>query len=42
MKPAGVALRDSKDPKRSTLFFNHTEWKAFIEGVKLGEFDQKK
>jgi hypothetical protein len=38
-KPRGVALRDSKDPTKKTLFFDHEEWKAFIQGAKKGEFD---
>ncbi|MBI2476379.1 MAG: DUF397 domain-containing protein [Candidatus Taylorbacteria bacterium] len=39
MKEQGVALRDSKDEHRKTLFFTHNEWTAFIKGVKGGEFD---
>jgi hypothetical protein len=39
IKPQGVALRDSKDPGRKTLFFNQREWEAFVQGVKDGEFD---
>lgn len=35
----GVALRDSKDHNKKTLFFNHDEWKAFLLGVKHGQFD---
>lgn len=38
-KPEGVAVRDSKDPSKTTLFFTHDEWKAFVKGVKGGEFD---
>jgi hypothetical protein len=38
-KPEGVALRDSKDADKTTLFFNHNEWEAFLKGVKAGEFD---
>jgi hypothetical protein len=41
IKPEGVALRDSKDPTKSTLFFDHDEWKAFTQGVKAGDFDSK-
>lgn len=37
-KPEGVAVRDSKDPDKSTLFFTHDEWTAFINGAKGGEF----
>mgnify|MGYP003419967893 FL=1 len=38
VKEEGVALRDSKDPSKKTLFFNHDEWKAFIKGANTGEF----
>lgn len=34
-----VQVRDSKDPSDTTLTFSHEEWEAFIEGVKVGEFD---
>lgn len=34
-----VAVRDSKDISQATLVFDKDEWKAFIEGVKVGEFD---
>jgi hypothetical protein len=30
---------DSKNPDGSVLIFSHTEWQAFVAGVKLGEFD---
>lgn len=39
VKSEGVAVRDSKDPNKETLFFTSDEWKAFISGVKSGEFD---
>ena len=39
IKPQGVAVRDSKNKTKGTLFFNHDEWKAFIAGVKDSEFD---
>lgn len=39
VKKAGVALRDSKDSSKSTLFFTKAEWKAFTKGVKDGQFD---
>jgi uncharacterized protein DUF397 len=32
-------IRDSKNPHGPTLTFTPAEWAAFIEGVKLGEFD---
>ena len=41
IKPEGIAVRDSKDSAKDTLFFNKTEWQAFIDGVKNGEFDLK-
>ena len=34
-----VGVKDSKDPGKATLCFTHSEWQAFIEGVKAGEFD---
>ncbi|OHA94749.1 MAG: hypothetical protein A3C62_00755 [Candidatus Zambryskibacteria bacterium RIFCSPHIGHO2_02_FULL_39_16] len=37
-KPEGVALRDTKDESKNTLFFTNDEWKAFIDGVKNDEF----
>lgn len=36
-----VDVRDTKDLKSPTLSFTHDEWGAFIQGVKLGEFDIK-
>ncbi len=33
------AVRDSKDRSGPTLLFTPSEWQAFVEGVKLGEFD---
>ncbi|OGD67938.1 hypothetical protein A2996_02325 [Candidatus Campbellbacteria bacterium RIFCSPLOWO2_01_FULL_34_15] len=38
IKPEGVAIRDSKDPSKQTLFFSHDEWGAFVQGVKGDEF----
>ena len=35
----GIAVRDTKDKKKTTLYYNKKEWNAFIQGVKLGEFD---
>lgn len=35
----GVAVRDSKDPKKKTLHFNNNEWKVFLQAVKDGEFE---
>lgn len=39
VKPKGIAVRDSKDPAKVTLFFSHDEWAAFTKGVKSGEFN---
>ncbi len=35
-----IGLRDSKDLNKITLQFTVSEWQAFIEGVKAGEFDR--
>ena len=35
-----VAVRDTKDRQGAMLLFTGEEWKAFIEGVKTGEFDR--
>jgi hypothetical protein len=35
-----VALRDSKDVSKPPHVFNQREWKAFLAGVRNGEFDQ--
>lgn len=37
--PGMVAVRDSKDPDGPKLTFTPAEWRAFIGGVKTGEFD---
>lgn len=34
-----VGVRDSKDSEKTTLCFSREEWRAFIAGVKAGEFD---
>lgn len=34
-----VGVRDTKDPTKTTLKFDHAEWEAFTKGVKAGEFD---
>lgn len=39
IKPEGIGVRDSKDFQKTTLQFTQPEWKAFIDGVKAGEFD---
>ncbi len=38
---AGVAVRDTKDPEKQTLFFTTDEWDAFIKGAKDGQFDPR-
>jgi hypothetical protein len=35
----GVLVRDSKEPGGPVLAFTAAEWRAFVEGVRLGEFD---
>jgi hypothetical protein len=37
--PDAIGVRDSKDRSGPTLVFTKAEWCAFIEGVRLGEFD---
>jgi hypothetical protein len=37
--PDAIAVRDSKDPASPVLVFTLAEWRAFVEGVHLGEFD---
>ncbi len=34
-----IAVRDSKAPTQGQLVFTPREWRAFVEGVRLGEFD---
>jgi hypothetical protein len=34
-----VDIRDTKNVDGPTISYNRDEWSAFIEGVKLGEFD---
>ena len=36
--PAGVPIRDSKDPHGPALIFPTTAWNAFLTGVRGGEF----
>jgi hypothetical protein len=38
--PGVVAVRDSKDRTGPVLTFTPGEWKAFVGGVKDGEFDR--
>jgi len=35
----GMAVRDSKDPEGPALVFTAAEWRAFVAGVRDGEFD---
>ncbi|MEO3871416.1 DUF397 domain-containing protein [Nonomuraea sp. B12E4] len=37
--PGVVAVRDSKVPDGPNLLFTSLEWKAFVSGVRAGEFD---
>lgn len=37
--PSAVAVRDSKDPDGPKLAFTPDDWRAFVAGVKVGEFD---
>ncbi|MFC4589171.1 DUF397 domain-containing protein [Sphaerisporangium corydalis] len=34
-----VAVRDSKNPDSPVLLYTESEWQAFINGAKNGEFD---
>ena len=34
-----IAVRDSKDPAGPMLLFTPLEWRAFVAGVRDGEFD---
>ena len=36
--PAGVPVRDSKDPGGPALVFPRAAWASFIAGVKRGDF----
>lgn len=38
-KDEGVAIRDTKNPRSHTLYFNPNEWKDFLRAAKAGEFD---
>jgi hypothetical protein len=37
--PAAVGVRDSKDPSGPVLVFARSQWQAFVDGVKSGDFD---
>jgi predicted secreted Zn-dependent protease len=32
-----IAIRDSKNPAGPALNFAHSDWAAFIQGIKIGE-----
>jgi hypothetical protein len=34
-----VLVRDSKDPSGGVLRYSFDEWRAFVVGVRAGEFD---
>jgi hypothetical protein len=34
-----LAMRDSKDPDGPVLMYTPSEWHAFLDGAKKGEFD---
>ncbi|MGN6793464.1 MAG: DUF397 domain-containing protein [Streptosporangiaceae bacterium] len=38
--PSGhVLVKDTKDPDGPQLRFDAREWRAFVEGIRSGEFD---
>jgi hypothetical protein len=39
MPEGGVAVRDSKDRDGPVLVFTAREWRAFLDGVRDGEFE---
>jgi hypothetical protein len=39
--PAAVGVRDSKNPSGPALVLTPRAWRAFVAGVKNGEFDQR-
>jgi hypothetical protein len=34
-----VLMRDSKDPHGGVLRYDASEWRAFLRGIRAGEFD---
>ncbi|MFC4007785.1 DUF397 domain-containing protein [Nonomuraea purpurea] len=38
--PGIIAVRDSKNPNGPALVFTPDEWRAFLGGVRLGEFNE--
>ena len=41
IRPTVVGVRHTRDPLKTTLEYTPDEWKAFIKGVKEGQFDLK-
>jgi Domain of unknown function (DUF397) len=41
MEPTAVAVRDSKQPAGAVLRFTPAEWRAFVSGVRNGEFEPR-
>ena len=39
MEELAVKVRNSNDPTKTTCEFTKDEWRAFVKGVKKGEFD---
>lgn len=39
MGKRGVIVRNSRAKSGGSLWFTESEWEAFVEGVKEGEFD---
>lgn len=39
IKDGTVAVRDAKNIAQSPLLFTNSEWNAFVQGVKAGQFD---
>ena len=39
LSDGNIILRDSKNENSPTLTFRPSEWNAFVNGVKSGEFD---
>lgn len=35
-----IAMRNSKQPDGTVLVFTESEWDAFVQGAKAGEFDE--
>jgi hypothetical protein len=38
--PNVIAVRDSKDPHGPSLLFTPAQWRSFVGGVKVGDFDR--